>query len=120
MTSSPPPEYNFAQIPVVASRHPLWDQDPMPVAVSGSDDATRALGHEGAEHKETPLTSGMQAQPAGTMTVPEPTYLPFVLALGIAIFFTGLLVQAVLIGLLGAAIGAVGLIRWAWRTAETP
>ena len=24
-TSSPPPEYNFAQIPVVSSRRPLWD-----------------------------------------------------------------------------------------------
>jgi cytochrome c oxidase subunit 1 len=24
-TSSPPPEYNFAQIPTVKSRRPLWD-----------------------------------------------------------------------------------------------
>jgi len=24
-TSSPPPEYNFATIPVVRSRRPLWD-----------------------------------------------------------------------------------------------
>jgi cytochrome c oxidase subunit 1 len=24
-TSSPPPEYNFASEPVVASRRPLWD-----------------------------------------------------------------------------------------------
>jgi cytochrome c oxidase subunit 1 len=24
-TSSPPPEYNFAKIPVVKSRRPLWD-----------------------------------------------------------------------------------------------
>ena len=30
-TSSPPPEYNFAAIPVVASRHPLWDQQLLPV-----------------------------------------------------------------------------------------
>src|SRR3954453_12323879 len=29
-TSSPPPEYNFAAIPIVMSRHPLWDQDLLP------------------------------------------------------------------------------------------
>src|SRR6476619_7012860 len=29
-TTSPPPEYNFAAIPVVNGRHPLWDQHPLP------------------------------------------------------------------------------------------
>jgi heme/copper-type cytochrome/quinol oxidase subunit 1 len=120
MTASPTPEYNFAQIPIVESRHPLWDQDPMPVSESGGDPETRALGREGAARKETPLTSGMRAEPAGAMTVPEPTYLPFVLALGIAVLVAGLLVQAVLIGVLGLVLGAVGLVRWTWRTAETP
>jgi Flp pilus assembly protein TadB len=62
----------------------------------------------------------MRAEPAGAMTVPEPTYLPFVLALGIAVLVAGLLVQAVLIGVLGLVLGAVGLVRWTWRTAETP
>ena len=27
-STSPPPDYNFAAIPVVASRHPLWDERP--------------------------------------------------------------------------------------------
>jgi hypothetical protein len=43
-----------------------------------------------------------------------------VLALGIGIFFAGLLVQAALIGIAGAVLGAVGLVRWAWRTGEQP
>jgi cytochrome c oxidase subunit 1/cytochrome c oxidase subunit I+III len=119
MSSSPPPDYNFAEIPVVESRHPLWDQDPMPVATSGSDPRTQALGREGALRKETPLTSGLDADPAGTMEVPDPTYLPLVLAAGIAIFFAGLLVEATLIVVLGAIVGGVGIMHWAWRTAET-
>ena len=40
--------------------------------------------------------------------------------LGIAAIVTGLIVQAVLIAVVGLVIGAVGLIWWAWRTAETP
>jgi cytochrome c oxidase subunit 1/cytochrome c oxidase subunit I+III len=120
MATSPPPDYNFAEIPVVESRHPLWDQDPMPVAASGLEPATSAFGREGAARKETPLTSGLRAEPAGAMGVPEPTYLPLVLASGIGIFFAGLLVQAALIGIAGAIVGAIGLVRWAWRTAEQP
>src|SRR5436190_1653269 len=45
--SSPPPEHNFDAIPVIASRHPLWDQRPLPVAESGTTDATRSLGVAG-------------------------------------------------------------------------
>jgi cytochrome c oxidase subunit 1/cytochrome c oxidase subunit I+III len=35
-TTSPPPEYNFKSIPVVTSRHPLWDEGPRKVAVRSS------------------------------------------------------------------------------------
>src|SRR5262249_55566226 len=57
-TGSPTPEFNFAAIPLVESRHPLWDQVPLPVSESGVDDATRALGTEGALERATPLTTG--------------------------------------------------------------
>jgi len=120
VTTSPPPDYNFAQIPVVASRHPLWDQDPLPVATSGNDPPTRALGREGALRRETPLTSGLRAEPSDTMEIPSETYLPLVLAVGVAVVFVGLLVQTLLVGIVGAVIAAVGLLRWTWRTAETP
>ena len=47
-TTSPPPDYNFAAIPVVASRHPLWDQQPLPVRRVGRRTTRRArLGAAG-------------------------------------------------------------------------
>ena len=115
-TTSPPPEYNFASIPVVASRHPLWDQRPLPTATSGGDEATKSLGPEGAEHHETPETTGLDARPQGTLDLPHPTYLPFLLACGIAVFFVGLLIKAVLVGVIGAAALVVALTWWTWRT----
>src|SRR5438445_1960608 len=51
-TTSPPPDHNFVATPVVASRHPLWDQRPLPHAVSGEDEPTRSLGPEGALLRE--------------------------------------------------------------------
>ncbi len=117
-TSSPPPDFNFEAVPVVASRHPLWDQQPLPVAVSGDDDATRALGVPGAREHTTPVTGGLRAAPEATMHIPEPTVLPCILAAGLAVFVTGLLVQAVVVGVAGLVLGGLGLVWWAWRTGE--
>jgi cytochrome c oxidase subunit I+III len=118
-TTSPPPEYNFAAVPVVDSRHTLWDEpQPLPDAVSGDDDATRALGLPGAFEKEMHVSEGLDARPQATLGIPEPTYLPFLAALGVAIFFVGLLVSATLVGVIGVALGGVAVVQWLWRTGE--
>jgi cytochrome c oxidase subunit 1/cytochrome c oxidase subunit I+III len=117
-TSSPPPDYNFGAIPVVESLHPLWDQRPLPVATSGSDPATRALGIEGALARTTPFTTGLRAEPEATMTIPEETPLPFLLALGIAIVFGALLIDAVVAVAVGGVMGSAALLHWTWRTGE--
>ncbi len=119
-TTSPPPDYNFDAIPVVASRHPLWDQRPLPVARSGERDATRSLGVGGAFDRSTALTAGLLAEPADKFDIPEESMLPFLLALGIGILFVGLLVKFVIVGVIGVALGVAGFLMWAWRTEEEP
>jgi len=119
-TTSPPPDFNFDAIPVVESRHPLWDQRPLPLARSGADGATRVLGSAGAYERSTALTAGLRADPADRFPIPEESALPLVLALGLTALFVGLLVKVVLVGVLGLSLGAVGLLAWAWRTEEGP
>ncbi len=114
--TSPPPECNFEAIPVAAGRHPLWDSERLEEAESGSDEATKSMGPQGALRRETPILGGLQSDPEETMDIPNPTYLPFVLALGMAIVFTGLLIQAALMGVLGVVVAAVGMTWWLWRT----
>jgi heme/copper-type cytochrome/quinol oxidase subunit 1 len=118
-TSSPPPDYNFAAIPVVASRHPLWDTtEPFRWGRSGIDDADRALGAEGAADRATPYTAGLDAVPDATMEITSESLLPFVLALGLLLLVIGLLITTWLV--IGAAglIAVVAAVRWAWRTEE--
>jgi cytochrome c oxidase subunit 1/cytochrome c oxidase subunit I+III len=117
-TTSPPPEYNFAAMPVVNSRHPLWDEPYIPVAASAPGSATQALGVEGAFDKEMTVSEGLDARPQNTLGVPSPTYLPFLAALGIAILFVGLLVDAQVVGVIGIAVGVCAVITWLWRTDE--
>ncbi len=116
-TSSPPPEYNFAAIPVVTSRYPVWDEAPA-VHIANDGPAIRALGVEGALDKQMAVTEGLDAAPQDVLGIPEPTYLPFVAAVGIAVFFVGLLVEAAVIGAVGVLIGALAVVRWLWRTSE--
>src|SRR5581483_5907953 len=111
-----PPHYNFEAIPLVGGRHPLWDEEPLVYARSGADESTKALGREGALHKETPIMSGLDTRPETTMTIPHETYVPFFVALGIAVFFLGLLISAVVVGILGVVLGVVALLMWTWRT----
>ena len=115
-TTSPPPDWNFASIPVVASRHPLWEQKPLPEATSGDEEATRSLGLPGAEERETPITTGLDARPEAAMAIPQPTYQPLILAIGVTIFFVGLMIKAAVVGIIGLLVGTVALLRWAWRT----
>jgi cytochrome c oxidase subunit 1/cytochrome c oxidase subunit I+III len=117
-TSSPPPEYNFAAMPVVTGRHPLWDELPADIELAGEGAPTRALGVAGALEKEMPVSEGMDARPQDVLGIPSPTYLPFVAAVGVGLLFVGLLVEASLIGVVGVLIGATAIVRWLWRTSE--
>ncbi len=118
-TPSPPPPYNFAVIPQIASRHPLWE-DRIP------ENETRSNLTEGyllAEGRETIGTTPIDAAPQVVFKMPEDSYAPFSLALFCALMFVGLLLQAWDYAALAALLTAASIIAWVWplkfRTAET-
>ncbi|HVT77619.1 MAG TPA: cbb3-type cytochrome c oxidase subunit I, partial [Acidimicrobiales bacterium] len=102
-TTSPPPEYNFAELPVVASRHPLWDQHPLPTQ---TQPAARVAT----------VTHGMDTRPEEVFTVPTETLVPFLCASAIALFFVGLLIDATVCMWLAAGGIAVAVGWWTWHT----
>ncbi len=109
-TSSPPPPYNFAIIPTIASRHPLWED-----RLQESDH--RSNLEEGLvldDGKETIATSGLDAEPQRILKMPEDTVLPFFLALGLLGLFTGLLLQLKWLTVLAVLVIAADLVTWFW------
>ena len=73
LTDSPPKAYAFEHIPVVASRHPLWDDtdkldDP-------DDDRVLDKG------RLTPTSTWLDAEPIGIATIPEESLAPLVISL---------------------------------------
>jgi cytochrome c oxidase subunit 1 len=116
---SPPPDYNFAQIPVVTSRYPLWDlkhpDRTAGIAHSSPDSMTITGAHAVPMHEET------GEKTAAELGIPMPfsTVKPAIAALGIVIMFGGLLFihvdkfpLAMAVTLSGAALFVGTLYAW--------
>ena len=109
---SPPPPYNFAVIPIVASRYPLWEG-----RLKEQDGALRSSVERGLlleVGKETIGTTALDAQPDMILEMPEDTYAPLILALGISCLFAGLIAKEWWIAGAGTVLAAVALLVWLW------
>jgi hypothetical protein len=101
-------------IPTVASRHPLWEGRLGEQGILSSVDRGMLL----TDGKQTIATSGVDAVPDMVLQMAEDSYAPVCLAAGISIFFVGMLLKSLPVGIVGAAIAALSLIAWLWPSAE--
>jgi cytochrome c oxidase subunit 1 len=100
---SPPPEYNFAQIPMVTSRYPMWDlthperMADIPHSEEGWDTATRRTGEHvtssGAHEPDVaPMHIERERRSAKELGIamPTPTMKPLWVAFGILVLMGSL------------------------------
>jgi hypothetical protein len=111
--SSPPPPYNFAVIPSVASRHPLWEDR----IGEGEGRSVLDRGLVLDDHHETLGVSVFDGVPDTIFKMPSPTYLPLLLTLCISAGFAGLISHIWPISYAGLGLGVVSLI-WLWPREE--
>jgi cytochrome c oxidase subunit 1/cytochrome c oxidase subunit I+III len=121
-TTSPPPPYNFAVLPVVASRHPLWEDRLMPDAPQQSHTSAGLVLDRG---REALGTTPLDAQPNVILKMPEDTLAPICLALSMTLLTVGLVLLQWLVVALGALSIFTAILFWLWpramlgETAET-
>ncbi len=102
-TTSPPPPYNFARIPVVTHREPLWaERADLPVA--------HGLSVERREHLVTTIT---EARPEIREASPKPSIWPLLTAIAVTVFFIGSIFTPWAV-VWGSPPIAVTLIGWFW------
>jgi cytochrome c oxidase subunit I len=107
---SPPPPYNFAVIPTVASRHPLWESRLGENAALSTVDRGMLLD----SGKETIATSALDAAPDMILEMPQDSFAPLVLAAALSVLFVGLLLKTWSVVALGAVLSAAGVLMWLW------
>jgi cytochrome c oxidase subunit 1 len=110
-TSSPPPVYNFLEIPIVEGRHALWQRSPLPPVVVGIDPTKR----------QVLVTDVMDAEPAHLDAFPEPSIWPFLAAVATGGLFVGAIFTPWAV-VYGSAPVFITLVGWFWpdkRAAES-
>src|SRR5690606_29432654 len=115
---SPPEPFNFALLPVVESRDPLWTAsgevkdhltgvliDPLP-----------RLG------RDTLATTSLEGESDHIVTLPGPSLWPLALAVALTVSFLGAMASLWFVGV-GAVLAFVSLLGWFWpasRGQESP
>ena len=102
-TSSPPPVYNFAHIPVVESDTPLWDLDGEIPVVTGLR----------VDEKETLLTTVVAATPDLREPIPAASLWPFIAACAIGIVFVASIFSPWAVAA-GVVPSFIALAAWFW------
>ena len=101
--SSPPAPYNFAHLPVVSGRHPLW---------TDRSDRGCVVGMRN-DRREILVTTTLDAQPHHRSVLPASSIWPFLTAAGFTIGLVGS-VAAFSWYYVASGLGMIGLIGWFW------
>ena len=108
-TSSPPPPYNFAVVPFVASRHPLWEG-----RLPGEGRSSLGRGYALSHGREALGTTVLEGRPDIILKMPEESAAPFLLAAALTVFFSALLARLWWLAIAAAVFATISLLVWLW------
>jgi cytochrome c oxidase subunit 1 len=106
-TSSPPPVYNFLEIPVVEGQNALWDRTALAPIVAGIR----------KDRREALVTDVMDAEPSNKTVFPSPSIWPFACAVVTSAFFVTSIFTPWAVPIFVVPI-AITLIGWFWPSGE--
>uniref|UniRef100_UPI0017951811 cytochrome c oxidase subunit I n=1 Tax=Methylibium sp. TaxID=2067992 RepID=UPI0017951811 len=116
-SATPPRSYNFASLPRLATRHPLWDHPDLPQTIA---EGRHGLPEAGHGRRETLGIDPLSGRPREVIHLPGNTWLPLIAGLLVTLMCVSLLLKLYVVAA-GAALLAVGvLLRWSWENGAHP
>ncbi len=108
--SSPPPPYNFREIPTVHSRDPLWEQK-YPQGADNQPGQPQPVSGGSNGHETEESDHGIH--------MPGLSYYPIIVALGFMVAALLMLIHPTF-GAIGLAISLMGIYGWSFEPASEP
>jgi cytochrome c oxidase subunit I+III len=121
--SSPPPNAQYARLPVVRDRHPLWDEQWQqerlrPEETPPRDEEAREdvaqMDHWPTRWRGALVVSVNEGRPLAVVHMPRRAISPFITSVGLVTLFAGLIVDYAPVIWAGLGLIVLGLIGWFW------
>ncbi|MBC7814196.1 MAG: cbb3-type cytochrome c oxidase subunit I, partial [Burkholderiales bacterium] len=109
---TPVPPYGFRHLPVVHSRHPLWDKSDKQAVDPRTQKLIETLAHYPREYRAQLVTSAIDAQPEEIFRVVGPSIWPLCTAVAIAVMTLFLVFSLYALAAISFAITLFTLIGW--------
>jgi cytochrome c oxidase subunit I+III len=116
-TGMPPRAYNFASLPALPMRHPLWEQ---PGLLRSIPAGAHALADASHGRRETMGTDPVTGAPREVIHLPTNSWWPLVAALLVGGLCLGLLTKAYAVAVASALAAVAVLLRWSWENGAHP
>jgi len=111
---SPVPSYNFAVIPTVRSRYPLWEGR----LDEGTEPSSLKRGLVLDHGRETIATTLLDAKIDVILKMPGDSLAPLLLALALAVLFTALMTHLWWLALVAVVGTGAAILGWLWPEAQ--
>ena len=108
------PTVLFPRIPVVSSRHPVWEPGERSPDEAEAERISKILDHRPENFRATILVDPITARPQALARLAGPSYWPLVTAAGIMLFTVATIYRLYILALLGVVISAAGVVMWLW------
>ncbi|MGE3833396.1 MAG: cytochrome c oxidase subunit I [Acidimicrobiia bacterium] len=112
--ASPPAEHGWSALPIVHSRHPLWDQDDLHKGEPALERFVHGISEWPLGWRAALIIRTADAQPEEVFRVAGPSLWPLVTGLGAVAIFAAELLKLRWGAVAGALVVVVGVIGWNW------
>jgi cytochrome c oxidase subunit I+III len=112
--TSPPAEHGWSILPIVRSRHPLWDQDELHRGDERLERFVHGLSRWPLRWRAAVIVGTADARPQEVFRVANPSIWPLVAGCGLVLIFAAELIKLRWGIAVGATVVTVAVIAWNW------